>query len=218
MVQMHASAPDSRPGKQLGQNVERSVRVSTGLREHPRAPIPAGHRLHPLARYALRAQDSWTPEAHGAFWTAALVVWPAGGGRRSVVEDLSVAAALLAKDGLKREEIAQTLGVTPDSIRPRAGGPERNRPSVEQGKAILDLEKEHEESQATRLRRMTGRLWVPEEAHPQVYLDGDDPPETGFFNPLVELLPGAVVTSEAGETYLALAQQKRRQLWYARRD
>jgi len=214
MVPMNSSCAELRPESAPGQNEDRIIRVFVGLPEQKRAPLPPGHPRHRLALYALERQDTWTPEAHGVFWTAALCQWPAVGGARRTSEDLAVAAATLAREGLTVKQIALALGVKADTIHARDG----TRPSPDVGEDTLRVREARQESQGVRLRRALGRLWEPERALPRVYLDRTDAPEDGTFNPLIALLPGSLVTAPAGDRYLARADAKRRELWHARRS
>jgi hypothetical protein len=201
--------PESGPG----QNEDRIIRVFVGLPEQQRARLSAGQEHYALALHALERQDDWSAQEHAAFWTVALRQWPAVGGRRRTSEDLAVAAATLAREGLTVKQIALALGVKADTIHARDG----TRPSIDLGEDTLRLREAAQESQGARLLRAHGHLWEPERALPRVYLDGTDAPEDGFLNPLVELLPGALVVAPAGTRYLELADAKRRELWSAQR-
>ena len=186
--------------------------LMTGLLDDSRTPVSPGHRLYERARHAFDRRDEWEPWEHGAFFTALLPEWP-GSGPKPTRDALSLALALLVCDGLNWREAADAIGVSHDTVRFRDRSPQRERPSVDRGNDIL--QRQAEESRGVLLRRMAGRLWDPFNALPRVLSEHEDGPEPddAFFNPLVELLDGERLGSEAGEQYLARAQAKRRELW-----
>jgi hypothetical protein len=181
-----------------------TLRVHTLLSDDPRRPQRPGDDCHRSALEAFQQRDTWTAYQHGAFWTVLLRHWPPGGrtgGRPPTTNTLSRAAALLARQGI---DPAAALNVSPHTLRARERPDgHRERPSVERGEELLQREEQlrerfklegREHDYGTAMRRSVGELWVPEEAAPRVYADGEPEPELTYFNPLVVLpddYPGA---------------------------
>ena len=208
------------------------IYVRTGLPDDPRRPL--AERDGPLywaARDVHDRQDEWSPEEHAAAWTVLLASWPIDLGRPPHADALSVSAALLAREGIDPSE---ALVVSPDTLRERGERAptqrERTRPSVRRGEELLHAG-EHplpdvvelstgppkrdgeRDAYVIAVRRANGELWVPEDARPRVYLDGEDEPDGGYVNPLVRIVPGAHRMSAAAETYARRAEDARRARW-----
>lgn len=208
------------------------LRVVTGHQEPPRKVLRPGDDLYPVAAHVLAEQDSYSVDRHAGLWFALLVTWPAADGRRRAVDDLSVAAAALARDGLEGPEIAAALGVSADTLRYRDRDyTRRERPSVDRGEEILrrqEPEQSDADAYGAALLRSCGKGWFAHEALPRVY-EGTlaDAPEEGFFNLRIyptrgvdeapALVEGSDKRAPHGARYLALADEIRRDRWYARR-
>jgi hypothetical protein len=188
----------------IGQNSARNARLRllSGLPDDPRITIGAGHALFGRASYALERRDHWGPWEHGGFFTALLPQWPRAG-RKPSTDALSIAMALLVRDGLTEREAAAALAVSRDTVRPRERSPHRLRPSVERGEELLRVQES--EPVGVGLRRRAGRLWDAFVALPRVleHHEEDPDPDEDFFNPLVELLDGQQVGDSASNTSLA---------------
>lgn len=184
------------------------VAVVTGLADDPRRALTEA-RDGPAFFAALDAherQDTWSAEEHGAFWSAALSWWPLEAARPPHRDALSISAALLAAEDL---DPAAALHVSADTLRERehAG---RERASVRRGEELL----EHD-GYGVAMRRSVGELWDASEARPRLYVDGEDTPDPGYFNPLIRLARGAHRVTPAARRYGELAADARRAAWRA---
>ncbi len=151
----------------------------TGLEDDPRASLKPEHEFYPLAFGLWRRQDGLDQAEHAEAWRHGLAWWPRRG-RPPVVDALSAAAAHLDRHGLSLTEIAATLGVDPDTLRPRQPSRHRDRPSIVRGRELLDAE-----PFGVRLRRELGTYRDERPPLPRVYALGEDEPEYTYFNPWV---------------------------------
>lgn len=181
------------------------IYVRTGLPDDPRRPLSEDNGpLYWAARDVHDRQDDWTPQEHGAAWTVLLAVWPLAPGRPPTRDALSRSAALLDGDGI---DPAAALNVSADTLREREHA-DRERPSVRRGEDLLRAD-----PLGVAMQRSVGGLWVPQEAGPRVYLDGEDEPDLSYFNPLATVVEGAHRVSATAEQYDALASDARRARW-----
>jgi hypothetical protein len=172
-----------------GHNGRRTVRlrVVTGLEDDRRRPLSPGDPLYADALAAYSEQDAWSLGEHAEWWGPLLVSWPRAG-RPATVDHMSAAAAHLATFDLPIQLIAEALHVEPDTLRPRTPSRHRERPSIERGRELIELE-----PLSTRVRRLTGTLAAGDDRTPlpRVYADGDDEPDFTYFNPRVRLVDGS---------------------------
>lgn len=195
--------------------------VTTGLLgDVPRA-VPPRHALHERLELAISEQDRWTANEHGLFWTALLPELPRRG-RRHSTDALSLAAAVLSREGFDEGRIAHALCVEVGTVRARASDDgRRGRASLERGHELLRAREAA--SVGAVLRRQIGTAWDPYRALPRVWRDGEEEPALDrrgndddlpwYFNPLVVLHgatredPAAGWGDDPGADYLRLAAE-----------
>jgi hypothetical protein len=199
-------------GTSSTQAPDRDLRVATGLRDDRRDILRPGTELYARAEHVLRAQDEFTAEAHTAAWAVLLPLWPRAA-RQSTLDGLSVAAAMLVRDGVSLSDANWELCQAFDVVRPREPRTGRPRPSLQRGELLLRAAEA--EPFASYLRRAIGTAWEADQALPRVYRAGEREPE-GLWNPALRLdeLGLAVAPSDH---YVKTAASLLKARWYARR-
>jgi hypothetical protein len=184
--------------------------VLTGLEDDRRRLLEPSHPLYGDALAAHDEQDDWSPAEHAAFWSALLVAWPRAG-RPPAVDHLSAAAAHMASFGVPLDVIAETLGVEPDTLRARQPSRLRERPSVERGAELLELD-----PLGVRLRRQLGTLVQDAPPLPRVYADDEERARVHPLQPahparagIVAATPGRPVVPRAGRAGTERAARRR---------
>lgn len=198
-------------GSSPGEVTEGALHVATGLPDDRRAVLRPGNPLHGRAEHVLREQDALTPEAHAAAWAVLLPLWPLGA-REPSLDGLSVAAAMLSRDGMELRDAGWELCSAFDVIRLREARVGRARPSLERGERLL--ERAEAEPVGVRLRRALGTHWQPELALPIIVLDGETEPE-GVWNPLLELEELGLAVAP-GDRYVRRAKELLETRWLDR--
>ena len=111
------SRTEIRPGHNSAENCPDFLSVATGLPDDERRELATGHRLFRQAELAWQRQDAWSEEEHRGFWSALLPLWPSGKTRTN--DRLGALAFYLRDRGVGLKEVANVVGVAPDTLRRR---------------------------------------------------------------------------------------------------
>jgi len=125
----HAKQLAGAPGGRTSYSGDESASlvVATGAPDdHRQALQPGNGDLRAQAEIALAEQDAWSDEHHSGFWQALLPLWPRRSGTVPVRQRLDALAGYLLNVAVaanwSRADVANILGVAPDSLRRRRYG------------------------------------------------------------------------------------------------
>jgi hypothetical protein len=204
-----------------------------GSSRHPRTPQRPRHARRARARSTGSVLGlAWAPWRNervcpsGAGRSRAQIRQRALAGLRAVTQRHSSFLPACEKAPLRPPARAlwQSVGVSRprrrrDTLRERehAG---RERPTIRRGQELLREDPlprldglPQADLLAVAMQRSVGGLWVPEEAEPRVYLEGEDEPDLTYFNPLVVVVEGAHRLTPAAEQFAERASRARRTRW-----
>lgn len=206
---------ESGSGCMAPRKLPENLAVKTGRLDDARVELPREHPIFGLAVMAWEEQDLWTTTEHNLFWTGLLPRWPRQGGSEATRDIKAYGAALLALDGLDREEIADALGIEPDSV--------RSLKLLERGRELLADMRSVEAAESVTVEELAERgdyprlvRWNerprPTPLLPRVYDPDEEEPPPGLLANAWDCTRGGSADRPAGWQYLQRLRATRSRL------